>query len=998
MKAILKQSEIDQYLYQDTSFNILMKKRIQHVLLICSNYDAFILEEDGRINEKVFEEYVSLNLRYPPAFYQVNSAESAFELLATGNIDLVITMLSISDSDPFVLSKDIKYRHPEIPIVVLTPFSREVSQRLAQKDLSAVDYVFAWLGNTSLLLGIIKLIEDKMNAEHDIMQVGVQAILVVEDSVRYYSSFLPNIYRYILSQSNEFVAEALNDHQRMLRLRGRPKLLLATNFEEAINLFDKYQRNILGVITDVSFNRDGSKDPFAGVKLCEAIKERDPLMPLLMQSTDSQNEIFAKELKIKFLNKNSKVLSLELRDFILEYFAFGDFIFRDPATGKEVARAKDLRSIRENIRTIPDATLKYHIERNHFSKWLRARALFTLADLFRRANSADFNSLVEVREYIVNAINRYLTIRAKGIIASFNKDRYHEFLTFTRMGDGSLGGKARGLAFIDMLIKKHKLTDKYTDTLVNIPRTVAITTEYFDLFMEKNNLFTLAFSDAADDVIFKAFIDAELPEQLVANLKVMLSINRKPLAIRSSSMLEDSHYQPFAGIYSTYMIPYIADEDRMLELLGKAIKSVYASVYFHDSKAYIQATSNVIDEEKMAVVIQEVCGNYMGDYYFPTISGVSRSLNFYPVGPEKAEHGIVNLAYGLGKYVVDGGVTLRFSPFFPEKVIQLSSPDMALSNTQTHFFALKKEAQSFSDKADESLNLELLPFKNGIDDPGFKYVASTYNRSENRIIDSLSTDGIRLATFARILKYDSFPLCDIMKDIQRLAVQEMGNQVEIEFAGNLAVEKGEPKVFSLLQIRPIVDNKESINIDHEQINERDSIAICHHALGNGVFENIYDVVFINNEYFDPSKTTEIAAMLEKINISLVNSKRPYILIGPGRWGSSDPWLGIPVKWSQISGARVIIETTMKKFNIDPSQGTHFFQNLTSLRVAYFTINQAVNEGFIDYTYLNRIIPEFQNLYIRHVRFSHNVFTLIDGKKSTGVILKPGIQYHKILKY
>lgn len=475
MKAILKPNEIDQYFHQDTSFNILMKKRIQHVLLICSNYDAFILEEDGRINEKVFEEYVSLNLRYPPVFYQVNSGEKAFEMMEREKIDLIITMLSISDSDPFVLSKEIKQKHSDIPIVVLTPFSREVSQRLSQKDLSAIDYVFAWLGNTSLLLGIIKLIEDKMNSEHDINHVGVQAILVVEDSVRYYSSFLPNIYRYILRQSNEFVAETLNDHQRMLRLRGRPKLLLATTYEEAMQLYEKYHRNLLGVITDVSYSRAGIKDPFAGVKLCEAIKEKDPLLPLLMQSSDSQNEMFARDLKVKFLNKNSKVLSLELRDFILEYFAFGDFIFRDPESGIEIARAKDLRSIRENIKTIPDASLKYHIERNHFSKWLRARALFTLANLFRRASSADFNSLGEVREYIINAINRYLTIRSKGIIASFKKERYHEFLTFTRMGDGSLGGKARGLAFIDMLIKKHHLTDKYPDTIVNIPRTVAIT-------------------------------------------------------------------------------------------------------------------------------------------------------------------------------------------------------------------------------------------------------------------------------------------------------------------------------------------------------------------------------------------------------------------------------------------------------------------------------------------------------------------------------------------
>ncbi len=982
--------DLEHYFFQDTSFDNLMKRRIQHVLLICSTYDAFIMEEDGRINETIFQEYVSLNLRYPPAFVQVHSASQAYATLENEQIDLIINMLSISDADPFEVTHVIKKKHRHIPIVVLTPFSREVSQRLSIQDLSDVDYVFSWLGNPSILLAIIKLIEDKMNTHYDVRQVGVQCILLVEDSVRYYSSYLPSMYRIIFEQSQAFMTEGLNEHQMMLRLRGRPKILLATNFEEAISLYEMYKTNMLGMISDVSFNRGNTKDKFAGIKLSQIVKTNDPYFPILLQSSDRSNERFAKEMKVKFAHKYSKTLLHELTDFIREYLAFGDFKFLDPEDMHEIGRAKDLQGLQELIFQIPDKELKYHIDRNHFSKWLRARALFSLAHLFRQVDSRDFKNLDCVRQFLFDAIVRYRSDRGRGVIAKFDREKYNEYIIFSRVGEGSLGGKARGLAFVDNIIKRHNLIFKYQGIELTIPKTVVLTTDVFSEFMQSNELYDFALSCSSDSEILERFIQAKLPEETYIDLNRILHIITKPIAVRSSSLLEDSHYQPFAGIYSTYMIPNTGNDIVRQQMLVQCIKSVYASVYFQASKAYMAATSNVIDEEKMAIVLQEVCGSQEGNYFFPFLSGVARSVNFYPIAPEKAEDGVVNLAFGLGKTIVDGGVSLRFSPKYPNKIIQLSTTEMVMRDTQKEFLAIDLTKETFVPLVDDSAQLARIRTRDAVDFKSFRHAASTYVYQDDRIVDGIHDNGLKVITFNKVLQHNMFPLAKMIDEILKIGAREMGKSVEIEFAVNMNPETGQ-KTFNLLQIRPIVDNKENLDVKEENVQKHNCLIISKAALGNGVYEQIRDLVYVNPETFDAAKSEEIALTIDAINKQMIANKRNYILIGPGRWGSSDPWLGIPVKWSQISAAKVIVEAGMQRYQIEPSQGTHFFQNLTSFRVSYFTVNHFINQGYYDYWFLNEQKALFDDGLVRHIQFPTVMEILVDGKKNFGVISIPGMK-------
>jgi len=976
------------YYFADTQFNLMMKKRIYQILLISSTYDAFMLEEDGRIDEQIFMEYVSLNLRYPPQFIKVTSEEEAFAVLEDKRIELVISMLSIEKSDTFDLALRIKSKFPKIPIVALTPFSREASLSLSKKDLSAIDYVFTWLGNADIMLAIIKLIEDKMNIEQDEKQ-GVQAILLVEDSIRFYSSYLPNIYKIIFKQSKAFMTEGLNEHQKMLRMRGRTKILLAVNYEEAVRLWDKYKNNLLGVITDISFKRNGETDKTAGIRFVEKIRSEDEYMPVLFQSSDSEYREVADQLKVGFLNKVSKTLSKELRNYINDHFSFGDFVFIDPKSGREICRVADLRTMQDRIFEIPDDSLRYHMQRHHFSKWLNARALFPIAEMFSEVSVTEFQDMDEAKRYIYDSITAFRINKARGVIADFDRERYDEFLHFGRIGQGSIGGKARGLAFLDSLIKRNRLTDKYSGVTISIPRTVVIGTDIFDEFMEENNLYEIALSNRSDKDILEHFVSSRLPFRIHEDLHTFITCIRNPVAVRSSSLLEDSHYQPFAGIYSTYMIPNIRFNERhMMHMLCDAITSVYASAFFHDSKAYMAATLNMIDEEKMAIVLQEVTGKQYGDRFYPTISGVARSINFYPIAPEQPEDGIANIAFGLGKYIVDGGNGIRFSPRYPKKILQLSTPGLALTETQKSFFALDLNPESFHADCDETINLLKLRIKDAEIDPVLKLVASTYDYNSHSLRDGMLLPGKRLITFSNILEHETFPLANILKEILEIGQKEMNKPVEIEFAVNLDMPKGEPKLFSMLQIRPIAGRDETININPETILREDTILVSEAALGNGIIKDISDIVYIRPEVFDASKSHQFAAQLEKINDRFLEDHRNYILIGPGRWGSSDPWLGIPIRWPQISAARLIVESSLENYRIDPSQGTHFFQNLTSFRVGYFTINSHIGEGFYDIGFLDKQPAEWENEYIRHVRFKNPCEIALDGKKSFGVVCKP----------
>ncbi|MBP6498609.1 MAG: phosphoenolpyruvate synthase, partial [Phocaeicola sp.] len=940
---MLSKLKLNQLYFKDTQFVSLMTKRIFNVLLVANPYDAFMLEDDGRIDEKIFIEYMNLSLRYPPRFTQVSTEEDAWKQLGNTMFDLVICMPGSDNSDTFDIARQIKEKYPHIPLVVLTPFSHGIKERMEHEDLSIFEYVFCWLGNTDLLVSIIKLIEDKMNLEHDIKEVGVQMILLVEDSIRFYSSVLPNLYKFVLRQSQEFATEALNEHQRTLRMRGRPKIVLARSYEEAMDLYNKYQNNTLGIISDARYPREGKIDPHAGIRFLTEVRSRDPFIPLILQSAEVSNKEFALSCGAQFIDKNSKKMNIDLREAVSENFGFGDFIFRNPNTMEEVVRVHNLKELQNAIFSIPAESFLYHISRNHISRWLYSRAIFPVAEFLKQITWESLQDIDAHRQIIFEAIVKYRKMKNQGVVAVFQRDRFDRYSNFARIGDGSLGGKGRGLAFIDNMVKRHAEFEEFENASVVIPKTVVLCTDIFDEFMDMNQLYQVALSDADDETILRAFLRAKLPDRLVEDFFAFFDVVKSPIAIRSSSLLEDSHYQPFAGIYSTYMIPYLTDKYEMLRMLSDAIKGVYASVYYKDSKSYMQATSNVIDQEKMAVILQEVVGTQYGDRFYPSISGVARSINYYPINDELAEEGTVSLALGLGKYIVDGGLTLRVCPYHPDKVLQTSEMEMALRETQTRFYALdlKNMGQNFS--LDDGFNLLKLPVKEAENDGSLNYIASTYDPYDMVIRDGIYPGGRKVITFANILQHDVFPLARILQLVQKYGQGEMRRPVEIEFAVNLnaAEKKG---VFYLLQIRPMVDMKADLNEDLDAIPEDQLLLKSVNSLGQGIMDDIQDVIYVKTEGYSASNNQLIAYDIEKLNKRFLDEGKHYILIGPGRWGSSDTWLGIPVKWPNISAARVIVEAGLTNYRVDPSQGTHFFQNLTSFGVGYFTINAYMNDG------------------------------------------------------
>ena len=975
--------------FRDTPFANLMNKRIYNVLLIATKYDAFMLEDDGRVDEQIFNEYTALSLRYPPRFTQVTTEEETLNELKNRNFELIICMPNMDNRDIFAAATEIKTHYPHIPIVVLTPFSKEVSKRVANEDLSAIDYVFSWLGNSELLLAIIKLIEDKMNAPDDVASVGVQIIILVEDSIRFYSSALPHLYKFVLEQSQEFAKEALNPHQQTLRMRGRPKIKLARTYEEAVRIFEQYQNNILGIISDMSFMHTGVKDPYAGYKFGQYVRKTGKIIPFILESSESANEVYAHELGASFIDKNSKSYPQDLRKKIMQRFGFGDFVILNPKTKEEIMRIKDLKDLQKKVFQIPDDSLVYHLSRSHFSRFFYSRAMFPPAEVLKNVDVSDYKDMDEARKLIFDLIVQYRRMKNSGVVAIYKKERFDEYSNFARIGDGSLGGKGRGLAFIGAMIKRYPKLEQ-ENFAVNIPKTVVICTDIFDEFMETNELYPIALSDTDNDTILKYFLRASLPSRLIEDLMAFSEVVKGPIAIRSSSLLEDSHYQPFAGIYSTYMIPKQEDKYEMLRSLSDAIKAVYASVFYQDSKAYMTATSNLIDQEKMAIVLQEVVGTQYGDHYYPTISGVARSLNFYPIGNEKAEDGIANIALGLGKYIVDGGLTLRFSPRHPHNILQMSSTDFALRETQTRFYALDLNPENIVDKfsVDDAFNLKKLTLKEADADGSLKFITSTYDPYDMIIRDGYYPGGRKILSFVNVLQHDVFPLASTLDQLLQIGQKEMGRPVEIEFAINMNKQDPRKASFFLLQIRPIVDNKEVMNEDLSVIQPEDTILSSSSVLGHGIINDVHDVIYVKTGAFNAANNQLIAYEIEKMNRQFTGSDKNYVLVGPGRWGSSDPWLGIPVKWPHISNAKVIVECGLENYRVDPSQGTHFFQNLTSFGVGYFTINPFKGDGWFDESFLNQMPAIEETEYLRHVRLESPMIIKMDGKRSLGVVMKP----------
>ena len=988
--------EWNQFYLKDVSFVNIMTRRIFNVLIVANPYDAFMLEDDGRIDEKIFDEYMELGMRYPPTFTQVSTTEEANEVLKTTDIDLVIWMPGNADNDAFTVAREIKAAHPNIPCVVLTPFSHGITKRIENEDMSVFDYVFCWLGNTNLIMSIIKLLEDKMNIEHDIREAGVQMILLVEDNIRFYSSVLPNLYNYILAQSKRFSTEALNPHAAAQRKRGRPKVVLATNYEEAMEIYEKYHENTLGVISDTRFPMHSVRgrlshveegDPEAGLKLLREIRKRDEYVPLILDSKETLNRAKAEAEGFHFIDKNSTKMNVDLHHLMEEHMGFGDFIFRDPKTKEEIFRVSSLKELQDNIFKIPNDSMLYHVSRNHMSRWLCARAIFPVSAFLKHVTWHKLQDVDAHRQIIFDAIVQYRRMKNIGVVAVFDRLKFDHYSHFARIGEGSLGGKGRGLAFLDRIIKRHPELNQFEGAEVSIPKTVVLCTDFFDEFMEKNNLYPIALSDAPDEEILKHFLRAQLPDSLIADFFTFFDAVKSPIAVRSSSLLEDSHYQPFAGIYSTYMIPYLDDKYEMLRMLACAIKGVYASVYYKDSKAYMLATQNVIDQEKMAVILQEVVGKRYGDLYYPNFSGVLRSLNYYPIGDEKAEEGIASLALGLGKYIVDGGQTLRVSPYHPTQVLQTSEMETALSETQTRFYALDMSHVGGDFKVDDGFNIKSLRVKQADADGSLNYIASTYDPVDQLIRDGLYEGGRKIISFCGVLQQGIFPLPELLQMAQKYGSEEMRRPVEIELAGNLNADK--TGTLYLLQIRPIVDSKQVLDEDLQKIPDAECLLRSNNSLGHGISEDVFDVVYVKtDEDFTAANNPTIASEIERINSRFLDEDKNYVLIGPGRWGSSDYWLGIPVKWPHISAARVIVETGLKNYHVDPSQGTHFFQNLTSFGVGYFTINTYTGDGIFQKEILDAMPAVEETQYVRHVRFETPLKILMDGKKQTGVVLLP----------
>ena len=970
----------------------LMTRKIRSILLICNNYDSFSLEEDGHIEGQISQDYAELNLSNPPSIDRVESTLEALELLKHqgDRYDLIITMFNVGKLDVFEFSRLAKVIAPHTPIVLLSSYSKVIYNYIAKQDKTNIDYVFSWNNSTDLIIAIIKLLEDKMNAEHDVLEMGVRTIMLVEDSVHYYSAYLPILYKLVLRQNNEAVRDALNEEQQFMRKRARPKIMLATCYDEAVELYQKYKTNMLGIISDVGFILHKGDDRAtevidAGINLCRLIKADNPTLPYLLQSSQESMRSVAEELGVGFVRKTSKTLIHELSEYIAREFAFGDFIVTDPLTGQETARARNLYEFERLIKTMSDESLRYFAGRNYISRWLYSRGLFSIGDSFRDIDVNDETDLGEIRKLNLRMLHDYRMRQGLGVVARFDPATYNDAIWFSRLGDGSLGGKARGLAFLNHILSKYDLYGKWEDVRVLVPRTLVVTTEYFDRFILENGLQYVINSDLSDAEILSEFVASTLPPDLTDALRVFIRNVRRPLAVRSSSILEDSYYQPFAGVYSTYMIPHTENEDQELRLLSKAIKSVYASVYFASSRGYIISTSNVISEEKMAIVLQEVCGSEDGGYYFPTFSGVARSINFYPIGYETPEDGVAKLAFGLGKAVVDGDQVLRFSPKYPKNVLQTSTPDLTMRETQQAMFALNLQPDKFKTSVDDAVNLERIPISDCGRFRSFSKVVSTWDYENQRIVDSPVPKGPKFVTFAHILKYNTFPLADILNTLLEITRKEVKCAVEIEFAADL--DRGDrAALFNVLQIRPISSVNSFNAVDWNSLDTEGALLSSGCAIGPGMIQGVRDVVYLRRQNFDVMKTREMAAEMTAINNRMRDEGRNYVLIGYGRWGSSIPSLGVPVQWSNISEAKVIVECCLENFRIDPSQGTHFFQNMTSFNAGYVNVNPYSRPGeYCDIDALDAMPAEYESDFVRIVHFPEDLTICIDGKENRALV-------------
>ncbi len=992
MNRFVQFSTEDIYGSRIKSFQKLMRIKVRDILLVASLYDQYLFEEDGRLYELIRQEFQVLNLSHPPEITHVTSGEEAIELLTSGeNFDLVITTLHIEDMHVIRFAQKVRQTGIDIPMILLAYDNREKKEIIMNYDTSVFDRIFIWTGDYRLLVAMIKYVEDRLNVQSDTATVGVQVIILVEDDISFYSSYLPLLYTQILNQSQRLISEGVNLTHKFLRLRARPKILLCTTYEEAWSYFEKYEDFVLGVISDIDFLHEGVKDSEAGFKFAEAVRKKKEDIPILLQSGDAKAAAKVFKIGAAFLQKGSPTLLHDLTNFVMTHFGFGDFIFRMP-DGTEVGRATNLKQLEEHLQTVPDECIQYHARHNHFSNWLKARTEFWLAHKLRPQKVEDFPSTTELRNDLIGALRLYLETRQLGIITEFSKESFDPRNSFARIGTGSVGGKARGLGFINTLINNYNIRNRFEGVEISVPSAVVIATDVFDRFLLENKLENFILESKSDEEVLQRFTDAPyFPPDVIFRLIDFLEIMHEPLAVRSSSLLEDSQYQPFAGVYQTYMLPNKNSDPtiRLHELL-ESIKLVYASTFSKQAKDYMKATPYRLEEEKMAVIIQRMVGTSHHNRFYPEFAGVAKSYNFYPVPPQKSEDGIVQVALGLGYTVVEGHNSVRFCPKYPRHLMQFFTTKETIQNAQQEYLALDLTA-TFSHENHETPDVMIKQYDliTAEEDNTLFYVGSTYSPEDDSVYDGVSRAGKRVVTFAPVLKHRIFPLPEILDLILEMGTWGMGTHVEVEFAVNMNTLQGEPKEFAILQIRPLVMNLEFEELDVDQFVRENLICQSEQVLGNGAVQGIYDIVVVDSDKFDRSKSKETAREVSEINARLLSEHRPYVLIGMGRWGSMDPWLGIPVTWDQISGASVIVESGFKDIDVTPSQGSHFFQNITSFRVGYFTVNSSHNLGFIDWDWL-KIQPAFQEFnHVRHLRFDKPFSAKINGRKNKGVIMKPG---------
>ena len=968
-----------------SGFHRLMPHRVENVLLVCSLYESFILEEDGLVADLISSEFLEMNLSHAPRGSRVSTGEEALRLMEAESFDLVITMTRLGDWDVGEFASAVKKIRRNTAVVVLADDPRDLARYDAPDRRLDVDQFFVWGGDAKILLAIIKYIEDRLNATHDTEVGDVRVIILVEDSVRFYSAYLPLIYSELMKLTRTLMSEGVNHVQRLLRMRARPKIIHATTFEDAWRLYSKYADNIMGVISDIRFPRRGELDPEAGLELARRVKAAAPHMPVLLQSSDIKFEAAAAKLGASFSDKNSRTLLQDLRHFLLSNLGFGDFIFRMPEGG-EIGRASDLRSLARFIAEVPEECLRFHAESNHFSNWLMARTEFELASLIRPRTVSDFPDLPRLREYLAGAVaNAYEQSQAT-VISDFSRRQFSTATMFTRLSGGAMGGKARGLAFINALLDRYRVKRQFENVRISVPKSAAVGTDTFDQFLDSNGLRGLIARDLEDNEIEQAFLAAKLPRKVTRDLSSFLELVRYPLAVRSSSLLEDSHGQPFAGIYQTYMIPNNHRSQRVrLQQLGNAIKLVYASAYSNAAKRYLEATDHHVEEEKMGVVLQQVVGQQYGDRFYPNFSGVARSYNFYPFGKVAPEDGVACVALGLGKSVVEGEEMLMFSPAHPQSLPQFATTKDALTNSQRHFYALDMRCSGGSGEEIRRACLGNLGLDVAEADGTLTPIGSVYSHQNNAIYDGISRPGPRLVTFAHVLKSGIFPLAEIIKLLLRLGGRGMACPVEIEFAVDM---RSDPMEFGVLQIRPIVADESYRGVVISDEDKEDAICYSPKTMGNGTIVGLHDLIYVRPDCFNPAHTRQIAAQIAVMNANLRREGRRYILLGPGRWGSADPWLGIPVTWDQVSSAQVIAETSLEGFTITPSQGTHFFQNLTSFRIGYLTVNPTTGGGFVDWGWLAAQEAVEQTDFLTRLHLTDPIEVRLDGRSRQGVIFKP----------